>query len=77
MASVLDEIEAKVRALKPEERAQLLRLLIADLDGPSDRDAGRAWLETAQRRHAEIVESTVKTIPADQVFRKVRSRLKG
>lgn len=76
MASVVDEIEAKIRSLKPEEKSELLRSLIAELDGPPDTDVERAWIETAKRREREIAEGKVKPIPGDQVFKKVRSRLK-
>jgi acyl-CoA reductase-like NAD-dependent aldehyde dehydrogenase len=76
MASALKEIEAKIRSLKPEERTQLLRSLIAELDGPSDTNVERAWLEVAKKRHQEIVERKVNPVPEKQVFEKVRSRLK-
>jgi hypothetical protein len=76
MATALKEIEAKIRSLKPEERTQLLRSLIAELDGPSETNVERAWLEVAKKRHQEIVVRRVKTVPEKQVFEKVRSRLK-
>jgi len=76
MATALKEIEAKIRSLKPEERTQLLRSLIAELDGPSETNVERAWLEVAKKRHREIVEKKVKTVPEKQVLEKVRSRLK-
>ncbi len=76
MATALKEIEAKIRSLKPEERAQLLRSLIAELDGPSETNVEHAWLEVAKKRHREIVEKKVKTVPEKQVLERVRSRLK-
>ena len=63
MATALKEIEAKIRSLKPEERTQLLRSLIAELDGPSDTNVERAWLEVAKKRHHEIVERKVNPAP--------------
>ena len=76
MATALKEIEAKIRSLKPEEKTELLRSLIAELDGPADSDVERAWLEVAKRRNQEIREGKVKTVSGKQVFEKVRSRLK-
>lgn len=76
MSNVVEEIEAKIRSLKPEEKTELLRSLIAELDGPPDSDVERAWLEVAKGRHREIVEGKVKPVPGDEVFEKVRSRLK-
>jgi len=73
----LEEIRAKIRSLKPEERTELLRSLIAGLDGPPDPGAERAWLEAARKRHQEIVDRKVKTAPGERVFERVRSRLKG
>ena len=51
MSSVVAEIEAGVRTLSREDKAELLRALIAELDGPANADAERAWLEEAKRRH--------------------------
>ena len=76
MATALKDIEAKIRSLKPEEKTELLRSLIAELDGPADSNVARAWLEAAKKRHQEIEEGKVKTVPAEQVFEKIRSRLK-
>jgi hypothetical protein len=76
MASVVKDIEAKIRSLKPEEKAELLRSLIAELDGPPDSDVEREWVEVAKRRHREVLEGKVAPVPADRVFENVRSRLK-
>ena len=43
MADDVAEIEAKIRALGVDERAALIRALIADLDGPED-EAGSSKL---------------------------------
>jgi acyl-CoA reductase-like NAD-dependent aldehyde dehydrogenase len=76
MTTALKEIEAKIRSLKPEERTELLRSLIAGLDGPAEEDVERAWLEVAKRRQQEIAARKVKTVPGKRVYEKVRSRLK-
>lgn len=76
MTNALEEIEAKIRSLKPEEKTELLRSLIAELDGPADSDVEHAWLEVARKRHQEILEGKVKPVPGEQVFEKGRSRLK-
>ena len=76
MATVVEEIEAKIRSLKPEEKTELLRSLIAELDGPPSPDVEREWVEIAKRRHREILEGKVQPVPGDRVFENVRSRLK-
>jgi putative addiction module component (TIGR02574 family) len=76
MPNVLLEIEEKVRALSPEDRLELIRKLIADLDGPPDTDVDQAWAAEAKRRHQEVIDGKVQTIPGEQVFEHLRSRLK-
>lgn len=76
MSTTVAEIEAKVRALSPDEKADLIRSLIADLDGPADTGVEAAWLEEAQRRHREIVEGKVRPVAGKRVFANLRARLK-
>ena len=75
MSTAVAEIEAKIRSLSREDKTELIRTLIAELDGPRDASVERAWLEEAQRRHQEIVEGQVQPVPGDQVFANLRSRL--
>lgn len=76
MSTVTAEIEAKFRALSPDEKVDLIRSLIAELDGPADTDVEAAWVKEAQRRHREIVEGKVQPVPGEQVFANLRERLK-
>lgn len=74
MDKPLEELEAKIRTLTADEKVQLLRSLIAELDGPPEAEAERAWLEVAKVRWQEIVEGKVKTVPRDEVLRKMAAR---
>jgi putative addiction module component (TIGR02574 family) len=76
MTTNVAEIEAKIRSLSLEDKAELIRSLIAELDGPADADVESAWLIEAQRRHREIVEGKVEPVPAQRVFENLRARLK-
>ena len=76
MAEDVAEIGAKIRALSAEERVELIRSLIADLDGPEEAGVGQAWLEEAERRHRELLDGKVKGVPGERVFENLRSRLK-
>jgi len=76
MSTHTEEIEAKIRALSPEDKVDLLRSLIAELDGPADTDVEAAWVSEAQRRHREVVEGKVQPVPGEQVFANLRNRLK-
>lgn len=76
MSTAVAEIEAKIRSLSHEDKTELIRALIAELDAPADADVERLWLEEARKRHRELVEGKVQPIPGDRVFENLRSRLK-
>lgn len=76
MARPISEIEKEVRSLDRPEQERLLRALLEEIDGPADMDADRAWIEEVQRRSAEFDAGLVEVIPAEEVFERVRARLK-
>jgi len=76
MSNVVAEIEEKIRSLSPKDRTELVRSLIAELDGPAEADVERAWLQEAQRRYREVANGEVAAVPGDQVFENLRARLK-
>ena len=77
MTKSVKDIERDISELSSEEKIELVRALIADLDGPSDANVERAWLETSQRRYRELVEGQVKGVPGPLVFNRLRKRLGG
>lgn len=77
MSANIAELEAKIRSLSIEDKTELVRALIAELDGPAEPGVERVWLEEAQRRHREVAEGKVKPVPGELVFRNLRDRLKG
>lgn len=76
MARTVQEIEADIRALAAADRDRLFRDLVAELDSPPDKCVEEAWIEEAQRRYDELRSGAVRAIPADEVIRKARARLK-
>jgi len=76
MARAISEIEKEIRDLARPEQERLLRALLEELEGPSDPDADRAWLDEVQRRSADFSAGLIKPIPAEEVFERIRSRLK-
>ena len=76
MSTDVAEIEAKIRLLSLEDKTELIRALIAELDGPAEADVERAWLQEAQRRYREVVDGNVHPVPGERVFENLRSRLK-
>ena len=71
----MQDIEGDIRALGSEDKIDLLRALIAELDAPADPNVERAWLETAQRRYRELADGKVQGIPGPLVFERLRARL--
>lgn len=76
MSTDVAEIEARIRTLSLKDKTELIRALIAELDGPSDPGVERAWLEEAQRRQQEIIDGKVQPVPGERVFANLRARLK-
>lgn len=77
MTRPIEDIERDIRALSGDEKRELLRSLIAELDTPADPDVEKAWLEASQRRYRELVKGKVKGVPGPLVFERLRSRLRG
>lgn len=75
MARAIADIRKEIQSLSEEERDELLRALVADLDSPADPNVEKAWLEEAQRRYRELVEGKVRGVPGHLVFDRLRSRL--
>ena len=77
MARAVKDIEREIRELSSEEKVELMRSLIAELDAPADANVERAWLEASQRRYRELVEGKVQGVPGPLVFDRLRKRLGG
>lgn len=76
MAGAISEIEQEIRSLARPEQERLLRTLLEELDGAVDPEADRSWLEEVQRRSAAFDAGLMQSFPAEEVFERVRSRLK-
>ncbi len=75
MARAIADIQKDIRALASEDRAELLRSVIAELDAPADANSEKAWLAESQRRYRELIEGHVKAVPGRLVFERLRARL--
>ena len=75
MARAVADIENDIRALTADEKLELLRSLIRELDGPADANVEKAWLVESHRRYRELVEGKVKAVPGRLVFERLRLRL--
>jgi len=75
MARDVKDLEHEIRELGSDDKRELIRALIAELDAPADANVERAWLETSQRRYRELVEGKVQGVPGPLVFERLRKRL--
>ncbi|WP_229445379.1 addiction module protein [Massilia sp. Leaf139] len=47
---MLAEVCEKIQLLNSEEKHEVLRVLLEDIDGPADKDADEAWRDEVVRR---------------------------
>jgi putative addiction module component (TIGR02574 family) len=73
--SIAAEKMAEVVAWPEEDRALLVRRLIASLDDTIDEDAETQWHEVIDRRSREIPEGKVRCRPVEQVVQGIRDKL--
>jgi putative addiction module component (TIGR02574 family) len=76
MARAVSIIQQEIRALSASDKAQLLRTLLEELDGPTDPGVDAAWAAEVQRRSREIDDGVVQALPADEVFGKIDTLVK-
>jgi len=68
-----DDLFDEAISLPVEERTLLVDRLLQSLN-PTQSDIDKLWAEEAEKRLKEITEGSVKTIPGDEVFGKIRER---
>jgi putative addiction module component (TIGR02574 family) len=71
----MKEIIEEVASLPVEERAIVADSILRSLNAP-DAEIDRKWAQAAQRRLAELRSGQVEPIPGEQVFARIRKRLK-
>jgi putative addiction module component (TIGR02574 family) len=77
MKATLEKVAEDALNLPPADRVALTRILIQALDGESAEDAVEveaAWQAEAEKRLDEVLSGRAKTIPADDVFSKLRAK---
>jgi len=75
MPDLVTELSQRARELTPEERARLAEELLASLEGGLEPQVDAAWDDELRKRIAEVESGTVKLVPADEVFARVRRAL--
>lgn len=73
----VDELKAEALRLDPQTRAYLARELLASLDGLSEAEIQKLWLDQALRRDEELDSGAARAYPSDEVLDRARTRRKG
>jgi hypothetical protein len=70
----VDELKAEALRLDPEARADLARELLASLDGLSEAEVEKLWIDEAIRRDEELNSGVARAYPAEEVLDRARAR---
>lgn len=74
MSLTLNEIEAEALRLPEEDRARLFESLLRSFDESTyEEENSRIWAEEAARRDQAMESGEEPGIPAEEVFRRLRS----
>ena len=76
MASTYETIEQAARQLSVREKANLARTLLKDLDEGEDQDVDALWIAEAERRYDAYLRGEMESSPAEDVFARVRERIR-
>lgn len=70
------EIQRELSELPADERAKLALALVESLEPEDEGDIAEAWRVEAERRYEQYKRGEVQAIPGDEVFARIRSRLR-
>lgn len=70
----IEELEAEALKLPPEQRERLAEKLLSSIGPGLEYEA--EWAAEADRRVKEILDGGVEPIPAKEVFREARKRIR-
>ena len=74
MARELEDIAAEVLELPLTARAKLATQLLDSLEDLSEEESDALWAEEAEQRYIAYKAGQIKSVPADEVFARLRSR---
>ena len=77
MKATLEQVAEEALNLSVSDRSALTRILIQTLDPEPVEDAAevqQAWQVEVEKRVDEILSGRVKTVPAEEVFAKLRAK---
>ncbi len=74
MARELKDIAAEALELPLTARAELASQLLDSLEDISEEESDALWAEEGERRYAEYKAGRIESVPAEEVFARLRSR---
>lgn len=80
MSRTVEDLKAQALKLTPSDRDELVRELIASLDGEPEgtsEEIAKAWDEEIARRVSDLEAGRTVGIPAEQVFAEIRAMIAG
>ena len=75
MTQQAQDLLQKALSLSEEERAELACSLMESLDAAAESGADSAWSEEIRRRIADLDSGAAKSVPWEEVQRRISSRL--
>jgi len=69
-----EELISEAVSLPVEIRTELIEKLLQSLN-PSKKDIDELWAKEAEKRVDDIKTGKTKTVPGEEVFKKIRDRL--
>lgn len=72
MSALLAELEQQACTLLPEERAQLVEVLLESLHDSALSEIETAWEQEIEKRVAAFDKGETQTFPAEEVFAEAR-----
>ena len=76
MQATFQTIEQQARMLKPKERARLAEVMLESISQPSPSEIEEAWKAEIIERVAAYERGEMKSVPAEEVFRKLEHKKK-
>ena len=73
MTEDVRELRERVLSLPPDQRAELLELLLASLEPMSA--AQRAWAQLANRRREDVRSGRVAMVPGGDALARIRAKI--
>jgi putative addiction module component (TIGR02574 family) len=70
-----EELEAEIKKLTLQDRAELAKWIVQSLDELSEAEIEALWVEEAERRLDELEQGLATEIPAEEVLRRARAAI--